>query len=212
MNWSTFLQFFLIINVFLIGVVSAIALLHGHEHLKLKRAKAAPPQPSTPSEQSIQLSAAAREQILHKAETDFQAALEKSAAQLHQNLDVTAENLNKLVDHLGTEIIGNELERYRTELSQARDQAKAEIGGITAEVAKYQADLKAKLAEEIVAEKQKLIQEIDTKLADAVGSFLVETLQHNVDLGAQSAYLTAMLEEHKADFIKGVSGESETAG
>jgi len=41
-----------------------------------------------------------------------------------------------------------------------------------------------------------------------VASFLTETLQHNVDLGAQSAYLTAMLEEHKADFAKEVADES----
>ena len=60
----------------------------------------------------------------------------------------------------------------------------------------------------MLAEKQRLLQQIDTKLADAVASFLMETLQHNVDLGAQSAYLTAMLEEHKTDFAKELSDES----
>ena len=53
-----------------------------------------------------------------------------------------------------------------------------------------------------------MIQQIDTRLAEAVTSFLIETLQHNVDLGAQSAYLTAQLEEHKADFIKEVADET----
>jgi hypothetical protein len=48
---------------------------------------------------------------------------------------------------------------------------------------------------------------MDTKLADAVTSFLMETLQHNVDLGAQSAYLTAMLDEHKDELVKGVKHE-----
>jgi hypothetical protein len=57
----------------------------------------------------------------------------------------------------------------------------------------------------VAAEKQKMIELMDTKLADAVGSFLVETLQHNIDLGAQTAYLTAQLEEHKAELVKGVS-------
>jgi hypothetical protein len=41
-----------------------------------------------------------------------------------------------------------------------------------------------------------------------VVSFLIETLQHDIDLGAQSAYLTKVLEEHKDDFKQGVSSES----
>ena len=57
------------------------------------------------------------------------------------------------------------------------------------------------------AEKQQLIAQIDTKLADAVTSFLVETLGHNVDLGAQSDYLISVLDEHKAEFTKRVTDE-----
>ena len=36
----------------------------------------------------------------------------------------------------------------------------------------------------------------------------LDTLQHNVDLGAQNSYLIATLEEHKNDFKKGVSDEA----
>jgi hypothetical protein len=45
-------------------------------------------------------------------------------------------------------------------------------------------------------------------LADAVASFLIETMQHNVDLGAQSTYLTTMLEEHKTELTKGIIDEA----
>ncbi len=75
-------------------------------------------------------------------------------------------------------------------------------------------DRKAKLLttmeEQVTAEQRRLLQQIDTKLADAVGSFLSETLEHNVDLGAQSSYLVALLEEHKEDFKKQVV-DDETA-
>ena len=57
---------------------------------------------------------------------------------------------------------------------------------------------------EITAEKEVLIKLANAKLADAVASFLIETLGHNVDLGAQSAYLTEMLEEHKDEILKGI--------
>ena len=61
--------------------------------------------------------------------------------------------------------------------------------------------------QELAAEKEQLAKLMDTKLADAVASFLMETLPHNVDLGAQSAYLTSMLEEHKAELVREVAGE-----
>jgi hypothetical protein len=63
------------------------------------------------------------------------------------------------------------------------------------------------MVEEVAAERQALIQQMETKLADGVASFLTETLQHNVDLGAQTAYLTAMLEEHKDELTKGLKDE-----
>jgi hypothetical protein len=33
-------------------------------------------------------------------------------------------------------------------------------------------------------------------------------MQHNVDLGAQSTYLTTMLEEHKTELTKGIIDEA----
>jgi phenylpyruvate tautomerase PptA (4-oxalocrotonate tautomerase family) len=68
--------------------------------------------------------------------------------------------------------------------------------------------MQARLAEELANEKQRLAQLLDTKLADAVASFLVETLGKEVDLGAQAAYLTSMLEAHKDELIKGVTDEA----
>jgi antitoxin component of RelBE/YafQ-DinJ toxin-antitoxin module len=83
------------------------------------------------------------------------------------------------------------------------------MGVIREEVAKYEETIKARIDQELTAERQKLVTQIDTKLADAVASFLNETLQHNVDLGGQTEYLLSMLEEHKADFIREV-GSDET--
>ena len=59
--------------------------------------------------------------------------------------------------------------------------------------------------EAILAEKKQIMARIDTKLSDSVASFLLETLGHEVDLGAQQTYLTKMLEEHKDDFKRSLS-------
>ncbi len=200
------LQLFLLVDVFFAGVVASIAVRHAYAHFRPP-----PPEPDKPHAQAAgdHLPPAVKERLMQTSQAHFQAVLDHSAAQLQRELEATAAQINKNVGHLANEIVGDELENYRKQLDQLRKQAEDGMGGIRAEVAKHQAETEAKLAEELKAEKQWLVQQIDTKLADAVGSFLIDTLQHNIDLGSQSAYLTAMLEEHKGDFIKEVGNEKE---
>lgn len=201
MSGHTFLQLFLLFDVFLMGAIAATALRHAYAHFRPPKHVAEKPRTA----ENGRLPQALREQLLEAAQKNFQSVLDHSAAELQHDLEATAVQINKLVEKHGTEVIGTELEHYRAKLAELQNKTENDFNGMGKDVTEYQATLKAKLAEEIQAEKQRLVQQIDTKLADAVGSFLIETLPHNVDLGAQSAYLTAVLEEHKADFKKGIN-------
>lgn len=154
-----------------------------------------------------------KQRLLEEAKIKFQAALNNNSSQLNQDLKISSEQINQLVNKLASEIVSGEMEHYRLELGRLHDQANSDMRGIRGEISKHETELKAKMELEIEAEKQRLVKQIDTKLADAVGSFLSETLQHNVDLGSQTAYLLAMLEEHKVEFIKEVgTNEAKPAG
>lgn len=205
----TFLQLFLLLDVFLMGMLAATAVRHAYAHFRPAQHE---PEQSSSQAADGHLPPAVKEHLLQASQAHFKAVLDRAAVELQHDLGNTGVQINNLLGQLATEIVGDELERYRAELIQLRKQAEADMGGIRTEIAGHQAELKAKLAQEMAAEKQWLIQQIDTRLADAVGSFLVETLQHNIDLGAQSSYLIAMLEEHKADFVKGVVDEAQVAG
>jgi len=197
MKLTTALQIFFIIDVFIAGVVASSAIRHGLAHFrgKPKNVKNEP----TPGE----LSRETRDHLLKEASEEFNEALSHTTAKLQADLELTANKINQLLDHVGTEIVSKEMESYRDDLVHLRKQSHVtEIGD---EIARHEAELKAKLSEDIAAEKQALIEQINTKLGDAVAAFLVETLQHNVDLGAQSAYLIAMLDEHKEELAKGVA-------
>jgi len=152
------------------------------------------------------MTAAVRERLLHDSEVKYQKVLDHSVDVLERDLDKSAEQINSLVTRFAGVIVGDEMERYRAELSKLHKQAEADMSGIKQEIVGHQAEIEAKYKEELELERQRLISQIDTKLGDAVGSFLIETLQHNVDLGNQADYLVAMLEEHKQDFIKEVAG------
>lgn len=219
MKVSTFLQLFLIVDVFFMGVLASVAWRHGYAHFRPEKHEPEKPHKKL---QTVQLSAAAREKLMEEAQEHFQEILDKTANGLQKDLDDTSSKINKLLDRLSADIISNELEHYRTDLEKLRKQVTEDITTARSEVTGQQAELKAKLSQEIdlekqralhqvEQEKQRLMQQIDTRLADAVASFLLETLQHNVDLGAQSKYLIAQLEEHKAELTKGVAGETSTS-
>lgn len=218
MKLSLFLQIFLIIDVFFMGVLASIAVRHGYAHFRPQKAE---PEKSHKHPQTIQLPAATREKLLQEAQVNFEAILDHTAEGLQKDLDDTSSKINKLMDRLSADIISNELEHYRSDLEKLRKEVGEDIRTARGEVTSQQAELKAKLLAEVDVEKQRalhqvelekqrLMQQIDTKLADAVTSFLLETLQHNVDLGAQSTYLLAQLEEHKAELVKGVASEVPT--
>ena len=200
-----FLVIFLLIDVFLIGVFAPLAVRHARAHFWHKQQEDGA-KPHT-AMQNGHLPPSVREHLLEEAQRNFQHVLTTSAKELQQDLEATAGDIHKLVQKMGTEAVAAELENYRARLAELQKKTEEDVAGMRDTITAHQAELKAKLDEEVAAEKQHLLEQIDTKLADAVASFLLDTLQHEVDLGAQQAYLAKMLEEHKADFAKGVSDE-----
>jgi hypothetical protein len=209
MTGNTFFEIFIFLDVFAIGVLVAIAFRHGREHYR--PASSEPEKPRLPAGDD-HLPADIKEQMIQTSQDRFKTVMNRSANLLQHDLETTAEEISALVKRLATEVVSDELGRYRDELNRLQKQAQGDMGQINQAVVAHEAEIKAKIDHELQAEKLRLVKQIDTKLADAVGSFLLETLGHNVDLGSQSTYLLALLEEHKADFIKEVSGESQPRG
>jgi hypothetical protein len=225
---TTLLQLYLLFLMLVIGIFGTIAFQHAYAHFRpTKHPTDDKPKPLAVTAPGGHMPAAVKERLLQESEASFQAVLDKSAADLQHDLDKTAGQLNAVLQKIGAEVVGNEMERYRLQLDEIRKEAAGAIGNAQDEINKHQEELKAKLAEEqvearaklaeeltiekqrvvqeIMAEKQQLLAQIDTKLADAVSSFLLESLGHNVDLGAQTAYLTAQLQEHKDDFKRSIT-------
>jgi len=226
MSLSIFLQLFLLADVFAVGVLVTIAVQHARAHFGAKKS---PPVTSlqTPAgaaniTSTEVMTAPMRERLARESQKHFENSVNAAVAALQNNLGATATELDQLLRKLGGEIVGNELERYRVELAQLRQQAQADLGTIKSEVDGRKTELekqfadelateKQRVAEQLAVEKQRLLAQIDAKLGDAVGSFLLEALGHNIDMGAQEQYLLSLLEQHKADFKKEVDDEQPTA-
>lgn len=211
--YASFLQITLLATFFLIGVVSAIAARHAYAHFRPREDE---DRPHRITQTPLHLPSEVKDHLLEEAETKFKSIVNHSSAELEYDLKTTAAKLDSRLSKLGSEIVGEEMKRYRLDLEQLRKQTESNIENAQKDISTHQADLKAKIdarrAEleaamnaEITAEKQVLIDLVNAKLADAVASFLIETLGHNVDLGTQTAYLTAMLEDHKEEILKGIA-------
>jgi uncharacterized protein YaaR (DUF327 family) len=209
MTGTVLLQAFVLLDVFLIGGAAALAAQHAYAHFRPDKHE--PEKPHSPAAHD-RLPTAVRERLLQASQHQFETMLNHSVDRLQHDLENTTEQINDMVKRLATEVVGDELEHYRTDLAKLHEQAERDLGDIKNQVDGHQAELQAVAAQQLEAEKQQLIRQIDTKLADAVGSFLLEALQHNVDLGSQTPYLLALLEEHKADFMKEVVDETQPAG
>lgn len=206
MGGNIFLQILLVTEIFTAGVLTAIGFRYAKAHLDSKKDT---PQVDTapPPDIHIKVPPVIDEKVVAASRQKVDDALRRAVGQFEHDLNVSSEEINNLVKRLATNIVSDELQNYQNQLSQLNAKAQLEMNGIREEVAKHQEELKAKLNLEMTHEKQLLMKQIDTKLADAVGSFLLNTLGHNVDLGNQQAYLLDMLEQHKNDFKKEVDDE-----
>lgn len=211
------LQFFLLLNAFLIGSVSVFAYRHARAHFWPHKHDA-----EKKPEPPVKLPPALREQLLAEASTHYKKILDDAAGQLQLDLSKTTASLNRDLAVLGNQIISDEMKRYRNSLDELQKHTESAIESTQTELDRHQDDLKvviadkqkellARMNEAVEVEKQHLLEQIDTKLADAAASFLLETLQHDVDLGAQVPYMTKMIEEHKEEFKKEVSSGDSTS-
>lgn len=218
MDGSSWLQIFLLANVFIMGLVTAIAARHALAHFNPHTHDAEKSHPSS-HQPTVQLPPEVKARLLEKSELQFQKILTHSADELSHSLQITTANLNKQLEKVGDDIITTEMKRYHDALEKLRAQTEDAINGAYGDVSKHkqeliekldqkQLELEGQLTEKIKVEQQTLIKNIDDKLADAVTSFLNETLKHNIDLGAQSTYLIDMLEEHKSELKKGLVDEA----
>ncbi len=205
MTLNTTLQIFLFLQVFIAGILVSIAWRHAREHLR----KAPGNEPEAESkEPTVPLTPQMRQHILKESEEKYETAVKESAAQLQKELALSGEQVKELVNRLATEIVADEMQRYRGDLARMRSEANIKMSSTSAEIDKHKEEIKSKINADMEAEKQHLIKQIDTKLGDAVSSFLLEALQHNIDLGNQSSYLVSLLEEHKSEFKNEVADET----
>jgi len=219
------LQIFLVINVFILGGALTLAMEHIWLHYHPREFNADPNDPNG----GVHLPMNVKERLLRVAETDYQDVLNRSIDDFKGDLRDTTSKINDQLTQISGDILGEEMDRYKATLKELRAKAEQTRSQAQTDVERHQAELESLILErqkmmetkfierhtalerqaeaEIMAAKNAYIARIDTKLAEAVTSFLSNTLQYNADLGAQESYLLSELEKYKNELIQEVSRE-----
>lgn len=205
---NIFLLIFLLVDVFVAGVLAATAMRHGLAHFRPHKHDL---EKHLSAGQTAHLPPALRQQLLDAAQADFQAVLKRAAKDLEHDLTDTSADIKKSLGKLEADTAGKEQAHYQDMLTKLTTQTEGDVQNLHQTMTNSTAELKAKLAEEVAAEKQRLLQQIDNRLGDAVSSFLLETMQHEIDLGAQTPYILKTLEAHKEELKKEVADGSDSA-
>ncbi len=215
------LQIFLVINAFILGVVVTLAVQYFAEH---RRSKAKKQATQATASEVAPVSPAARERITKQAEANFQGIVNRSALQLQHDLGDTTTELNKLLEKFGGEVLDDEIKLFKANVADIRSTTQGSLTGaqeqivtqqteilkslavrqaeLDAKLTQRQAVLEAEMDQSFAVQKENLTNQLNNKMNDAVLGFLLETLGHDVDLGAQSDYLLATLEANKASLIQ----------
>lgn len=195
------------INVFMAGVVITLVIWYTYAHFANKK------NPAKPKIEVPSLPKATRDRLMLEAEEKFNKVILHAKSELEEDLHEAATAIVNNLKVIGNDVAKTEMDRYRAGLEEVRKQTESTIQNATSEVTKHQEEIKTSLenhrkqleealTKNIADEKQRRIDDMDSKLADAVTAFLLETLGHDVDLGAQTTYITKMLDEHKAEIAK----------
>jgi len=197
---NLFLQIFLYFDIFIIGIVFEVVIRHAyaHYHHEVK------PKPTHPVNEVNRITQAERVKLLEESEDKYRQILQHSSDQLSKDLNITAERINTTVKKLAADIITKELEGFQELFKNYEQKAVSELEEAKTQTDHYQNDLRVKVEQEAAAEKQRLIDLIDNKLADSVMGFLTEAMQHEIDLGSQTKYLLSLLDEHKEELKKAI--------
>jgi len=202
MNEVTILNIILIINAFVMGALSVYGFKHLVAHFKSDKDK---PIQTHVAVEKTKIPHELKEEMLAKAEHNFEKMIDHSITELQSDLEKTTSEVSQHFSRISSNIINNETDQYRQLVEDLRKKTSEIIDISRKEIVDHQTNLKSSLSENVEAEKQLLVKQIDTKLADSVTSFLIEALQHNVDLGAQTKYIIETLETHKEDLKKEIS-------
>ena len=142
--------------------------------------------------------------IKQKAIANLETTVNRSIKELETVLQSTVIAINTKTDTTMSNALDKELKAYQTSLQDSRSKIVDESSKLRQEVEGQKKELINELKIGINQARETQMDLFNDRLNDVVSSYLIESLDKNVDLGAQMKYIITSLESHKNDIKKDV--------
>lgn len=129
---------------------------------------------------------------------------DEAAKRLRQSLESTVDQVAADINDLTSMQLSQEFEKYQVSLQALRDQSITEFTKLQKELEQEKARLIEHMDRTVAKERAQRMDQFNSRLNDVVSSYLSECLGNQVDLGAQSTYIFAVLQQHKDDIKRDV--------
>jgi len=192
---TLWLQIIILINVFLVGVVGTVAIMHYRAHIR-------PEEPAAKRKPMPMLPLDVRQRLIEEAEDGYERVLRKSTASFESDLESTASDLSGQLAKIGTTIVNDEMNRYKSELATMRDETTKRMGSSSAEIETHHEQLRTQLVEKQAAMDAKLADhqaELEQKLAVRSSELEQEFTELQARYAKKQADLEAQLAQQEAE-------------
>lgn len=189
------LQIFLLVNVFVLGVVIAIAVMHARAHYR-------PDEPRAVKKNLPMLPHDVRQRIIDEAEDDYEKVLRRSAQAFEKDLESTTSHLSEQLGKIGNDIMDDEMHRYKQGLAELRGETEQAVGVASQEIAKHQTELRDKLARRQAEIEAKLTEgqaELEAQFAARTTELEQTFKQKQLEYASKQAELEAQLTQHQSE-------------
>lgn len=158
------------------------------------------------SDQDVEhiFSADFREELRNRGRLHFEKIIGENAMFLQQDLRLTTSQLN---DYMKTEITATlkaEFNKYEQSIMDAKQLAVESIQKTNMAVDEQRQILGKQLQEQVLAEKQQLLQRFEANMGDIVNHYVLAAIGNQIDLNDQLEYILGEMEANKQAIIEDI--------
>ena len=146
-----------------------------------------------------------REELRNRGRLHFEKIIGENAMFLQQDLRLTTSQLN---EYMKTEIaskLKEEFKKYEESIMDAKELAIESIQKTNAAIDEQRAQMGQAVQQEMVAEKQQLVERFESNMADIVNHYVIAAIGNQIDLNDQLEYILADLTANKKAIIEDIN-------
>ena len=145
-----------------------------------------------------------REELRNRGRLHFEKILGENAMFLQQDLRLTTSQLNDYMKEEITRELKEAFANYESAISDAKQLAVESIDKTKTAIDEQRKVMSDQLEKEIAEEKARRIQLFDTRMAEIVNRYVLDSIGAQIDLSDQLEYIIGELEQNKQAIIEDV--------